>query len=259
MIALGALQLRNVLERERALGAVDKAGWGLRQQGRQGKARSSRRLFPFLILVMGLALSGCMEALRPGVPPVGQPPAGIATITSEPTQTMASTVPVGSPELPTLTPEASILPTLETMPTAPVPEQVPTETMPTAPVPEQVPTLVLPTMPALSNEARWRAQQIDRVVFDSTQTYMTTSSDLWWFDPVNQQSIILGTIAGDFTVQAEFVLQSQGRNALEVPYQVNQSYGLTALSPAILDRITAAGYTGWIETYVFRAPNVVRR
>jgi hypothetical protein len=133
------------------------------------------------------------------------------------------------------------------------------ETAPTIAPPEQLPTLILPATPALNNEARWRAQQIDRLVFDPIQTYSTTSSDLWWYDPVNQQSIILGTIAGNFTAQAEFILRSQGRAALEVPYQVNQSYGLTALSPAILDRIAAAGYTDWIETYVFRAPNVVRR
>jgi hypothetical protein len=133
------------------------------------------------------------------------------------------------------------------------------EVAPTASPFEPAATIVLPTPEALTNEARWRAQQIDRVVLDPVRVYTTPSSDLWWFDPVNQQSIILGTIAGDFPVQAEFVLRGQGRDALEIPYQVNRSYGLTALSPAVIDRIAAAGYSDWIETYVFRAPNVVVR
>lgn len=201
-----------------------------------------------------------MAALQPGES-AEQPPAGIVTETPE--------LPGVNPTV--VSPAASATVEMQPSPEATVvsPTGVPTEaaTAEAPPAPTlaatatiaTLPTLVLPTTPALSNEDRWRAQQIDRLVLDPVQMYRTTSSDLWWYDPVNQQSIILGTIAGDFTVQAEFVLRSQGRDALEVPYQVNRSYGLTALSPAILDRIAAAGYTEWIETYVFRAPNVVRR
>lgn len=232
----------------------------LLQHRRRRNAHYRRRLFPALLLLAVALLSGCMAALQPGTPPE-RPPASITIITPglpelsptlsatapgitaeaiDPTEPVASAAPVVTAEATPVLPEASA-----------VPEQVPT--------PDLLPTLVLPTAPVLSNEDRWRAQQIERVVFDPIQNYRTTSSDLWWYDPVNQQSIILGTISGDFAVQAEFVLRSQGRDALEVPYQVNRSYGLTALSPAILDRIAAAGYTEWIETYVFRAPNVVRR
>lgn len=52
----------------------------------------------------------------------------------------------------------------------------------------------------------------------------------------------------------------QGLDALEVPYQVNVSYGLTAHSPEILGRIAAAGYASdWIETYVYLTPEVTPR
>jgi hypothetical protein len=110
-----------------------------------------------------------------------------------------------------------------------------------------------------TNEDRWRKQQIDRRPFEALRSYSTASSELWWYDPINQQSVILGRIMGGFSAQAEFTLRGQGVPALEVPYQVNVSYGLTALSPALLDRIRAAGYSEWIETYVFSTPSVNRR
>jgi len=111
----------------------------------------------------------------------------------------------------------------------------------------------------VSNEARWRAQQENRQVFPEPQSYSTTGSELLWFDPVTQQSLTLGTITGGFTAQASFVLRGPGVEALEVPYQLNQSYGLTALSPAVVERVRAAGFEDWIETYVIVTPNVTSR
>jgi hypothetical protein len=97
-------------------------------------------------------------------------------------------------------------------------------------------------------------------VFDGLQPFTTPGSELWWYDPVNQQHVILGRITGDFAAQARFRLIGQGVDALEVPYQVNSSYGLTAISPALLGRIAAAGYeSDWIETYVFLSPDVIPR
>jgi hypothetical protein len=133
----------------------------------------------------------------------------------------------------------------------------------TALIPEVSPspeaTFVLPTPLPLTNEQRWRAQQINRIVFESQRSYTTASSELWWYDPINQQHVILGTFNGDFLAQAQFTLRGQGIEALEVPYQVNVSYGLTALSPALVERINAAGGKDWIETYVFVTPNVAPR
>lgn len=121
------------------------------------------------------------------------------------------------------------------------------------------PTLSLPTLTPVSNEERWRTRQEGREVYPELQGYRTTGSELYWFDPVNQQSLTLGVFTGEFVAQARFVLRGPGVEALEVPYQVNQSYGLTALSPAILERVRAAGYGDWIETYVVLAPNVSPR
>lgn len=128
-----------------------------------------------------------------------------------------------------------------------------------APSPAPLPTLSLPSPAPLSNVDRWRAQQNDRFPYEAPRPFYTTGTELWWYDPINQQSVILGRITGDFQGQAEFILRGQGVTALEVPYQVNVSYGLTAISPALLERIRAAGYTDWIETYVFLTPAVLPR
>lgn len=120
--------------------------------------------------------------------------------------------------------------------------------------------MLLSTTISHTNEERWRAQQQDRVVFEALVPFTTSGSELWWYDPVNQQHVILGVITGDFLAQAQFQLIGQGLGAVEVPYQVNVGYGLTALSPAILGRIAAAGYeSDWIKTYVFLSPDVTQR
>lgn len=206
-------------------------------------------------------LSGCMAALQTGsgadvARPVALP---TATVTAPPAAggNMSPTLPgsyapdpaTAAPTvLSTAAPPASATSLPPASPVAP-------EAPPLAPQP----TLALPTPTPLTNEERWRNQQIGRNPFEGPRPYYTTGSELWWYDPVNQQSIILGRIAGDFQGQAEFTLRGQGVAALEVPYQVNQSYGLTALSPVVIDRIRAAGYEEWIETYVFLTPNVIPR
>jgi hypothetical protein len=127
-----------------------------------------------------------------------------------------------------------------------------------APSGTALPPLVLPTIAAQTTEERWREQQQDRQLFEGLSSFTTTGSELWWFDPINQQHVVLGQLTGDFVAQAQFQLRGQGLQALEVPYQVNTSYGITALSPALVGRIAAAGYASdWIETYVFLSPAVV--
>ncbi|MBP1465842.1 hypothetical protein EYB53_009015 [Candidatus Chloroploca sp. M-50] len=124
------------------------------------------------------------------------------------------------------------------------------------PAPEILPTLAVPPPPQLTYEERWRLQQIDRQIFAAPIAFATTGSELWWYDPVQQQSVILGRINGPFVAQARFILRGQGVEAFEVPYQVNVGYGLTALSPALLERIRVAGFSDWIETYVFVGSNI---
>lgn len=182
----------------------------------------------------------------PAIPQTAQPSAPSPTTepSEAPTPDSAET-PAGAPS-PTSPPEP------------PTSEPVPTVT-PQAPTTGPLPTLALPGLPALSNEERWRAQQEDREVFPELQGYRTSGSELFWYDPVNQQSLSLGVITGEFVAQARFILRGPGVEALEVPYQLNHSYGLTALSPAVIDRVRAAGYSDWIETYVVVTPNLSPR
>lgn len=206
-----------------------------------------------VLIAVVTMLGGCMEALQsaPGaaVPrPAPLPSATVLAPTGAPAaESTSPTVPGSYAPDP-----ATAAPTIA--PTSPV-----ASSPPATEAPPQLPTLALPTPTAATTGDRWRAQQIDRRPFESPRPYWTTGAELWWYDPINQQSVILGRITGNFQGQAEFTLRGQGIPALEVPYQINQSYGLTALSPVLLERIRAAGYTEWIETYVFLTPDVTAR
>ena len=199
-------------------------------------------------------LTGCMEALQTGQPSSVAPPL------LRPSPTLVTTANPVTPTTLNQAPSGGLTPTPATA--APTGRPSVTPTVPTPPLrssAEPLPTLALHTPPPPSNEERWRAQQIDRQPFPAPQAYTTTGSELWWYDPVNQQSVILGRITGDFAAQAAFTLRGQGVPALEVPYHVNIGYRLTALSPALLDRIKSAGYGEWIETYVFATPSISPR
>lgn len=213
-----------------------------------------------MVVLVGVAglLTGCMEALQSSSGAELPPPAALPS----PTALATSEVPAGAAERPAFpgsyAPDpATAAPTLT--PTVAPPTSTPASTPTVAPTQVIFPTLALPTHEPLTPEDRWRAQQRDRRPFEAPRPYYTTGSELWWYDPVNQQSVILGRITGEFLGQAEFVLHGQGVPALEVPYQINISYGLTALSPVLVERIMAAGYTEWIETYVFLTPDVTPR
>jgi hypothetical protein len=208
------------------------------------------------ITLLLLALSGCGQTDQQSNP----------FLRSAATQTAAALggVPpssVGADDLSAplvATPTATALPaptvsSVEALPTPSV--LVPTPT--TAPT-EPAATVVLPTLPTVSYEQRWRNQQENRVVFEGgPRTYNASGLvDLWWFDPVSQQSVRLGSIRGPFLAQAQFVLRGQGAEALEVPYQINVDYGLTTISPAFVERMARAGYTEFVETYVYLTPEV---
>ncbi|NNJ09366.1 hypothetical protein EKD04_003390 [Chloroflexales bacterium ZM16-3] len=211
-----------------------------------------RLVVALMVALMSVMLSGCMEALQDGQGTSGLPPSALPSVTNTIAPTPAAIVESETPVVvsPEIVPTEVVAPepTFAPLETATVPIEQPTPTLEA--------TLVLPTQPPLTNEQRWRAQEINRNVFDPQRVYTTASSELWWYDPINQQHVIIGTFTGDFLAQARFTLRSQGIDALEVPYQVNKSYGLTALSPAIVARIAAAGGGDWIETYVFVTPSV---
>lgn len=133
---------------------------------------------------------------------------------------------------------------------------------PAAPAPVAEPTPEPTLNPAFGNvalpsvEERWRYVQVDRQPFGQIQTWTTPSRQiLWWYDPVHGRAVKLGEIQGDFPVQATFRFRGQEVEALEVPYQVNQSFGIT-VPPAVLEQIRNAGYGEWIEAFVYRTEDI---
>jgi hypothetical protein len=129
---------------------------------------------------------------------------------------------------------------------------------PTArPTPAPAVIVVPQTVAPQTNEQRWREQQRDRKVLEPKQTYSARNPvTLWWYDPLTGQSLAIGTLIGEFPVQALFTLRSEKRAALEVPYRINADFGLTAISDAVRERMKDAGYTQSVEAYVFQTDDV---
>ncbi|RMD77792.1 MAG: hypothetical protein D6823_06635, partial [Chloroflexi bacterium] len=192
-----------------------------------------------LLASVVVALSGCLSTLPTTVDVNGPLPATLPPLA----QTLRATiVPTDFPSAHSISTPSTSNPTSAAIIVATPALEPPTPTL----VP--VPTLTLPTLPSLSNEERWRLQQLDRQVFSELRLYTTKRSELYWYDPVNEQEVLIGVINGEFMAQARFVFRKNNRLALEIPYHLNQSYGLSALSPALVERIHAAGYSDWIET-----------
>jgi hypothetical protein len=167
---------------------------------------------------------------------------------------VTDSLPTSETTVETLPPVAAISPTIDVTKSV-----TNTSTLPTGPA--QTAIVIVPaTHTLVSNNDRWRQQELNRQPLPQMQTYTTIGSELYWYDPIYQQSVLLGSFSGRFDVLATFQLRSTGQPALEVLYEVNKRYGLTALSPAIVDRITAAGYTnGVIDTYVVVDSNITPR
>lgn len=226
--------------------------------------RAVRLGYGLSLLASLLGLLGCMTVLQRNPPhPLLTPVSSVGSLS--PTTVLSSTEAVHWPirARPTLPALASATPLPSPTITAPPLEtalpQLPSArpTLAPSPSPPLGQLIVLPTPLPQTNQERWRAQEREREVFSTLRTYTTPSSQLWWYDPVNQQHVILGTLSGEFEAQARFELYGQGVAALEVPYQINRSYGLTALSPALVERMQAAGYSEWLETYVFVTPEML--
>jgi len=202
-----------------------------------------------MIVVAVVALGGCMEALQNEERPAQAPPAASLAL---PQPFATAEVPVAPTTVGSMAPDpATVVPT----PTTPAVPALPSATS----VAVAAPPLVIAPTPERSNEQKWRDQQVDRQVLAPPHLYTTRNAELRWYDPLNQQHLVLGRLSGDFLVQATFVLRDPGLPALEVPYRINVSYGLTALSPAHVERLKAAGYVDWVETYVLASPEVYPR
>jgi hypothetical protein len=66
----------------------------------------------------------------------------------------------------------------------------------------------------------------------------------------------IGTVSGEFPAQAEFILRGAQQAAFEVPYRINNDFGLTAISDAVRERMKAAGYTQSVEAYILRTADM---
>jgi hypothetical protein len=138
----------------------------------------------------------------------------------------------------------------ETAPATPAPDSA-TATA----TPAQTPTssvVIRPQIPPTqTSEQRWRDQQANRQPYEPPRQYVAQpGTTLFWFDPRTGQSLEIGTLLGEFTATAEFELRGSNQPALEVPYQINKDYGLTAISDALIRRMNDANYAERVEAYV---------
>jgi hypothetical protein len=145
---------------------------------------------------------------------------------------------------------------------APLPTAVPATPVPPLATPSPTPAVIIvpQTVAPQTNEQRWRAQQLERQPFDPPQQYVATQeTPLLWYDPLIGQSLEIGRLSGPFMVTAQFVLRNGNQPALEVPYRINQDYGLTSISDAIKGRMSAAGFTQSVQAYVVQTDAVQPR
>lgn len=215
------------------------------------------------MVLMVLMVAGCGQPLQIGTPAQTQ-----VRSTRLPSDTALPSVTATS--VPSTAPSAQTTPALGATPFATIPVEpsleiespvtVQVEATPvvaiTATLTPAVIVIPLTQVPE-TNEERWRAQQEDRKVNDPPRIYVAKGSvTLWWYDPLTSQSVPIGTISGEFPAQAEFLLRSTQQAALEVPYRINNDFGLTAISEAVRERMKAAGYSQSVEAYALRTDGV---
>jgi hypothetical protein len=206
--------------------------------------------YRWLALIVVVVVAGCGQPLQTNTPSALR-----ATRTAGP---------------PTASPAINATANAGTTPTANQPIET-TQVAPATPAVVAAPTIPAPTPPAtpevvvipqtavpLNNEQRWRSEQLERQPFDQQHLYIAnTNVALLWYDPMTGQSLEIGTIRGEFPAQAQFILRNDRRPALEVPYRINQDFGLTAISEAVRARMKAAGYTDSVEAYIEQTEAVV--
>ena len=214
-----------------------------------------RRWYMLLIV---LVLSGCGQPMQIGTPSQTQ-----VRPTQLPADTVGTALPsVTATSVPSVASPAQAIPELTAIPSAlgsiePTVEVEATPAMPLATTSTPAVIVVPLTQMPATNEQRWRAQEQDRKVNDPPQIYIARSPvTLWWYDPLTTQSVPIGTISGEFPVQAEFILRGAQQAALEVPYRINIDFGLTAISEAVRERMQAAGYSQSVEAYVLRTADI---
>jgi len=203
------------------------------------------------LLLLVMVLAGCGQPMQIGAPsPVQIQPTRLPPDMAFPTE-IANNVPSATPPV-QATAELAVTPVATVV-------LSPTATAATAPSISATPAVIIVPLTQLpeTNEARWRAQEQDRKINDPPRIYVAPSQvTLWWYDPLNSQSVPIGTLSGEFPAQADFILRSAQQAAFEVPYRINNDFGLTAISDAVRERMQAAGYTQSVEAYILRTADM---
>jgi hypothetical protein len=192
-------------------------------------------------LSLALLLLGCGEPLQIAsqTPRPTRTPLVAQTAGAAPTQRASATTAAGD--------------TAASSTVAPVASATPAATIAATEAPTLRPSVVIipATVAPRSSLDRWRAQQAEREVLDPAVTYLVSQPvPLLWWDPATGQTLEIGLIAGEVPAQARFMFRPSGAPAIEVAYTINQSYGLTAISAAVRNRMAAAGFTETVETFV---------
>lgn len=209
------------------------------------------------MLLMVLVLAGCGRPLQIGAPsPVQMQPTRVPTDAALPNIPATSVPSIVSATQATVELDATPFAMVAITPTV-TEEVAATPTVPPAATATPAVIVVPLTQMPETNEQRWREQEQDRKVNDPPLIYIAPNSvTLWWYDPLISQAVQIGSISGEFPVQAEFILRGTQQAALEVPYRINSDFGLTAISEAVRGRMKAAGYSQSVEAYVMRTADI---
>ncbi|HEU4323259.1 MAG TPA: hypothetical protein VFS21_08895 [Roseiflexaceae bacterium] len=113
--------------------------------------------------------------------------------------------------------------------------------------------------PAPDALARWQDQQLERADFPEPRTFVAQRPvDLLWFDPLSGRRLVIGQLIGAFPAQASFTLRATNQPALLVRYEIDKSFGLTAISPVLKQRMQAAGVGPTTDAYVILSTDIAQ-
>lgn len=109
-----------------------------------------------------------------------------------------------------------------------------------------------------TGDERWTAFVANRSAYDTPQRLQALApTPLLWLDPHNGQVLEIGYLNGEFFATAQLALASNGQSAYEVDYVINQDYGLTSISRALVTRMNDAGYAASVRAFVQASDNIV--
>lgn len=109
-----------------------------------------------------------------------------------------------------------------------------------------------------TGDERWSTFVSSRTAYEAPQRLTTlVPTPLLWLDPRNGQVVEIGYLNGDFLATAQLVLTSNNQSAYEVDYTINQDYGLTSISRALITRMNEAGYAASVRAFVPAGDTIV--